>query len=261
MTIKEVIAALERFAPLPLQESYDNAGLQCGLTEVEVSGALLCLDVTPEVVLEAVERGCNLVVAHHPLLFRGVKCVADRTLVERTLRLAIKHDVALYAAHTNLDNVVGGVNYEMATRLGLTAPRILRPLAGRDDAGSGLVGEWHEPLTAREALCRIKEVFAADCVMHNALLDRPIKRVAVCGGSGSFLCADAVAAGADLFLTGEMGYHEFFGWDGQLQLAVIGHYESEQYTVHLLQRILSEALPTLRTHHTAIARPNPVHYL
>lgn len=261
MTINEVIVALERFAPLPLQESYDNAGLQCGLTEVEVSGALLCLDVTPEVVLEAVAKGCNLVVAHHPLLFRGVKCVADRNIVERTLRLAIKHDIVLYAAHTNLDNVAGGVNYEIAERLGLINPHILRPLVGRSDAGSGVVAEWEQALSPHEALERIKRVFHADCVMHNALLDRPIQRVAICGGSGSFLCRDAEVAGADLFLTGEMGYHEFFGWDGRLQLAVIGHYESEQYTVDLLQRILQDAFPTLRTLPTTVSRPNPIQYL
>ncbi|MDO4715546.1 MAG: Nif3-like dinuclear metal center hexameric protein [Bacteroidales bacterium] len=261
MTIREVIAALERFAPLPLQESYDNAGLQCGLTEVEVSGALLCLDVTPEVVLEAVEKGYNLIIAHHPLLFRGIKCVADRNLVERTLRLAIKNDVAIYASHTNLDNVRGGVNYEIAQRLGLNSPQILRPLVGHADAGSGVLAEWETPLSAYVALQHIKAVFKADCVMHNALLERPIKRVALCGGSGSFLCQDAVAAGADLFLTGEMGYHDFFGWEGQIQLAVIGHYESEQYTLHLLERVLAKALPQLRIRHTAVNRPNPVHYL
>ena len=117
--IQEVISALERFAPLPLQESYDNAGLQMGLTEAEVSGALLCLDVTEEVILEAIDLGCNLIVSHHPVLFHGLKTISDATLVQRCVRLAIQNDLCIYSAHTNLDNAMDGVNYHIAERLGL----------------------------------------------------------------------------------------------------------------------------------------------
>ena len=149
MKIKEVICALERFAPLPLQESYDNAGLQVGLTEVEASGALLCLDVTEEVLDEAVSLGCNLVVSHHPLLFHGLKRVTDRTLVERCLSKAIKNDITIYSAHTNLDNAEDGVNYKIADKLGLEDVRLLQPHPVSIEspegdytvmAGSGVVG-------------------------------------------------------------------------------------------------------------------------
>ena len=125
--IQEVIAALERFAPLPLQESYDNAGLQVGLTGAEVSGVLLCLDVTEEVIREAVDLGCNLVVSHHPLLFRGLKTVSDANYVQRCVRLAVLNDVAIYSAHTNLDNAEDGVNYKMAERLGLIDVELINP--------------------------------------------------------------------------------------------------------------------------------------
>ena len=125
--VREVIDALERFAPLPLQESYDNAGLQVGLTETEVSGALLCLDVTEEVISEAVELGCNLIVSHHPLLFRGVKCLSDQDVVQRCVRMAVREDIAIYSAHTNLDNCMDGVNFVIAERLGLVDVEMLTP--------------------------------------------------------------------------------------------------------------------------------------
>ena len=152
MKIKEIVSALERFAPLPLQESYDNAGLQVGLTEAEASGALLCLDVTEEVIEEAVDLGCNLIVAHHPLLFRGVKCVADTTQVERCLRLAIKNDICIYAAHTNLDNAEDGVNYKMAEKLGLVD---VVPLTG-----GGVLGYLMAEEDSLAFLQRVKDVFS-----------------------------------------------------------------------------------------------------
>ena len=149
MKISEVVFALERFAPLPLQESYDNAGLQVGLTEVEASGALLCLDVTEEVIDEAVDLGCNLVVSHHPLLFHGLKTVSDRSYVERCVRKAIQNDVTVYSAHTNLDNAEDGVNFKIAEKLEMEQVRLLlpRPVKVRDGgheytvmAGSGVSG-------------------------------------------------------------------------------------------------------------------------
>ena len=149
--VKEVIDALERFAPLPLQESYDNAGLQVGLTEAEVSGALLCLDVTEEVVREAVDLGCNLIVSHHPVLFRGLKQVSDATQVQRVVRLAIQNDIAIYSAHTNLDKAEDGVNYQMAERLGLI------DVVPAGDCG--VVGYLSAPMDARFFLDRVKDVF------------------------------------------------------------------------------------------------------
>lgn len=259
MTIQQVAEALEKYAPLPLQEGYDNAGLQIGLTASACSGALLCLDVTEDVVLDAHRRGCNLIVSHHPLLFRGVKCIADQGTVERSLRLAIERGIAVYAAHTNLDNVGDGVNAEICRRLGLQHSRVLQPLPDGEN-GSGRIGELPQDMSAADALRLIKTTFRAGCVMHNAGPQRLIRRIAVCGGSGDFLIGAAIAQGADLFLTGEIGYHQFFGYERQLWLAAIGHYESEQFTPHLLQRIIAAACPALPT---AIYQrtTNPIHYL
>ncbi len=260
MEIKEVVAALERFAPLPLQESYDNAGLQIGLTEAEsVSGVLLCLDVTEAVIDEAVRRGCNLVVAHHPLLFRGVKCVDNRTLVTRCVQRAIRAGVAVYAAHTNLDNVRGGVNWRMARQLGLTDVGFLQPAAdGR--SGSGLIGRLPTPVPGMDFLREVKRAFGVDCLMHNEGPERLVERVALCGGAGDFLLDTAVARGADAFLTGEMGYHRYFGYEAALWIGVLGHYQSEQFTVELLRDIIGEALPDARLEMTAL-NTNPVRCL
>ncbi len=252
MKTKEIISALERFAPLPLQESYDNAGLQCGLTETEVSGALLCLDVTEEVILEAADLGCNLIVAHHPLLFRGVKCVSDATQVERCLRLAIKNDIAIYAAHTNLDNAEDGVNYKMAEKLGLMD---VVPMTG-----GGILGFLPVEEDSLAFLQRVKDLFRVECLQHNELLHRPIQSVALCGGAGAFLIDTAITLEADAFLTGEIGYHQFFGHEQQIQLAALGHYQSEQYTTEIFQQIISECAPQLPVYKTHIDS-NPIKYL
>ncbi|MEE1223254.1 MAG: Nif3-like dinuclear metal center hexameric protein [Bacteroidaceae bacterium] len=252
MKIKEIVSALERFAPLPLQESYDNAGLQVGLTEAEASGALLCLDVTEEVIEEGVDLGCNLIVAHHPLLFRGVKCVADTTQVERCLRLAIKNDICIYAAHTNLDNAEDGVNYKMAEKLGLVD---VVPLTG-----GGVLGYLMAEEDSLAFLQRVKDVFRIECLQHNELLRRPIQIVALCGGAGSFVLDTAIAQEADAFLTGEMGYHQFFGHEQQIQIGVMGHFQSEQYTTEIFQQIIGECAPLLPLFTTGV-NTNPIQYL
>ena len=245
MKIKAVVEALENFAPLPLQEGYDNAGLQCGLTERNCSGALLCLDVTEEVITAAAESGCNLIVSHHPLLFRGLKCIADEGYVERCVRRVILSDVTIYSAHTNLDNALGGVCHEMAQRLGLSDVEFLIPSAdGR--SGSGVVGNI-APLSASEMLLRLREIFGAGSVAYSEGPGQTIRRVALCGGSGDFLIDAACRQGADMFVTGEIGYHRFFGYGRRMWLASIGHFESERYTPYLMERILQDALPGLRT--------------
>lgn len=262
MKIKEVLSALERFAPLPLQESYDNAGLQVGLTEEwDVSGALLCLDVTEPVLDEALQRGCNLIVSHHPLIFRKLSQISDRDEVQRVVRRAIKNDVAIISMHTNLDNARGGVNFKMAEKLGLRDVDFFTPQRTVDDVvgASGVMGRLPEELSAEQFIGLLKQTFRADCVMTNELLQRPISRVALCGGAGAFLLSDAIAAGADAFVTGEMGYHDYFGHAQQLQIAVIGHYQSEQYTSELLQDIIRTACPGIRTHITTV-NTNPIKY-
>ena len=260
MKIKDVVTTLEEFAPLPLQDSYDNAGLQVGLTEAEVSGVLLCLDVTESIVAEAVFRGCNLIVAHHPLLFHGVKRVSNETMTERCVMQAIRNDVAIYAAHTNLDNAYGGVNFRIADRLGLRNLRFLQPMNDGRKGGSGLIGKLEKAEEAHAFLLRVKQVFGVEMLMHNALLSRPIQNVALCGGAGDFLLNEALQAGADAFLTGEMHYHLYFGHEEQIQIGVLGHYQSEQFTIELLRDDLTQAHPDLKLFTTTI-NTNPIYYM
>ncbi len=261
MKIKEVIAALEQFAPLPLQEDYDNAGLQLGLTEAEVSGALLCLDVTEETVAEAVEKGCNLVVSHHPLLFRGLKQIVDADSVQRTVKMAIKNDVTIVSMHTNLDNAVGGVNWKIAEKLGLeTGRQGVQGVQGVRGEKCGLyVGTFAKPLSANDFISLLKTRMEAQCVMTNELLKREIRKVAICGGAGSFMLDDAIAQGADAFVTGEMHYHEYFGHDQEIQIAVIGHYESEHFTNELFREIIERECKGVRCV-MAESQKNPVRY-
>ena len=266
MKIKEILSALERFAPLPLQESYDNAGLQVGLTaEQEASGALLCLDVTEDVIREAIDLGCNLIVSHHPLLFRPLKRVTDATQVERCVRMAIQNDITLYAAHTNLDNAEDGVNYRIAEKLGLVDVEMMQPHTVRVGertvtAGSGLIGYLPGPEDSLAFLQRIKDVFHIECLQHNELLQRPIQSVALCGGAGAFLLDEALRLEADAFLTGEMSYHQFFGHEQEIQLAVMGHYQSEQYTKEIFYQLISDLAPELPIFLTSVDT-NPIHYL
>ena len=261
MKIKEVLYALEEFAPLPLQEDYDNAGLQVGLTETEVSGALLCLDVTEEVIDEAIMKKCNLIVSHHPLVFRALKRVADENMVQRCVMKAIINGITIISMHTNLDNAVGGVNHKIAQKLGLCNVQILDPknVAGIE-GGSGVMGMLPQPVGAREFVDIVKSTFHVECVQANQLLDRKIQKVALCGGAGAFLLGKAVKEGADAFITGEMHYHEFFGMEQQIQICVIGHYQSEQYTNEILKSIIEEKCKGVRCCLTDIST-NPIIYL
>ena len=261
MKIKQVLSALEQFAPLPLQESWDNAGLQLGLTEAEVSGALLCLDVDERIVDEAVRRGCNLIVSHHPLLFRGLKQISDANQVQRTVMKALKNDIAVVSMHTNMDNAAGGVNWKIAEKLALTDIRFFaRKNLENVEAGSGVIGILPEEMAADDFVIRVKRTFDVECAMCNELLRRPISRVAICGGAGDFLLDDAIAEGADAFITGEMHYHQYFGYEQRVQICVIGHYQSEQFTAEIFRDIISRQCPGVRTE-IAETCTNPILYL
>ena len=248
MKIKDVISTLEQFAPLPLQESYDNAGLQIGLTEADVSGVLWCLDFTEAIVQEAIDKGCNMIVSHHPLLFHGLKQIGDSDYVQRAAVMAIKNDIAIVSMHTNLDNVEGGVNSEIARRLG-----------AEGEVTEGLfVGELAQPLSAEEYIYNVKKIFNAGVVMTNGLLERPVRRMAICGGAGAFMLERAIEEGADAFLTGEMKYNDYFDHE-RIQITVIGHYESEQFTKELLKDIIDKGCPGIRTIVTE-NNTNPIKY-
>ncbi|MCU0395535.1 MAG: Nif3-like dinuclear metal center hexameric protein [Chitinophagaceae bacterium] len=365
-SIKEILNALETWAPPAYQESYDNSGLITGQPNWECTGVLCSLDATEEVVLEARARRCNLVVAHHPIVFSSLKKLSGQGYVERAVVRAIKEDIAIYAIHTNLDNVQDGVNRLMALQLGLRpeslavlAPKTgllqklytyvpleqagpvrealyaagaghigkyaecsfstegngsFRPLEGSNptigssggaretvreekvevilpahksravlaalfaahpyetvayelvslqnpmqETGSGMIGELPAALTETAFLAQLKERFGLTVIRHTPMLNRPVRTVALCGGAGSFLTRAAIAAGADAYVTADVKYHEFFDADGQLLLADIGHFESEQYTIDGISAYLRHKFPTFAVLQTEV-HTNPVRY-
>lgn len=363
-TASEIARAIEAFAPLTYQESYDNSGFQAGDPSTVVTGILFSLDITEAVVEEAGSRGCNMIVAHHPVIFGGLKRLTGATYVERVVMLALKNGIVLYASHTNLDNVHNGVNAVFASKLGLMRQRILAPLdgglhklftyvpkdkadvvrealfaagAGRvgkysecsfslngtgtfrpgenttpaigeaggtresveeekievlvprhlerpvlqalfnahpyeevayemirlqnanQDLGAGMIGELPQQMEPENFLRHLKNTMGAACVRHTELPRKPIQRVAVCGGSGSFLLNKAIAAGADVFVTADYKYHQFFDAEGKILIADIGHWESEQYTIELLRDIIAEKNPTFALLLSA-TKTNPVNY-
>lgn len=262
MKIKEVVNALEQFAPLPLQEDYDNAGLQIGLTEAEVSGALLCLDVTEAIIDEAVALGCNLIVSHHPLIFHKLRRIAGEDMVQRVVMKAIENHLCIVSMHTNMDAAEGGVNYKIAEKLGLSHVRFFGKQQTVDgvQGGEGVIGTFDDPLAADDLILRLKRTFDVECVMANQLLRRPITTVALCGGAGDFLLDDAVAEHADAFITGEMHYHQYFGYEQKIQIAVIGHYQSEQFTNEIFRDIIEKNCPDVKCYLTRM-NTNPIIYL
>ena len=255
-----MLVALEKFAPLPLQESWDNAGLQIGLTEAEASGALLCLDVNEAIVDEAIGKGCNIIVSHHPLLFRGLKTISDADYVQRSVIKAIRNNIAVISMHTNMDNARGGVNFKIAEKICLENVRFLDSrIVDGVEAGSGVIGELPEPLCAVDFLTLVKNKFGVECIQCNEFLHRPLRRIAICGGAGDFLLDKAVAGGADAFVTGEMHYHVYFGHEQQIQICVTGHFQSEQYVNEIFKSIIVDECPDVPVF-MAETNTNPIIY-
>ncbi len=248
-------------APPSLQESYDNSGLLIGTAADPCTGVLVTLDVTEAVVDEAVAKGASLIVAHHPLIFTGLKRISTTNHVGATVIRAIRNGIAVYAIHTNLDNVLDGVNGMMAARLGLIHTSVLVPKSGTLDEGigSGAIGEWEVAKSPEEALNLVKERFALQVIRHTPFLQRPVKRVALCGGAGSFLISNALRSEADLYITSDVKYHEFFGAEGRMILADIGHFESEQFTSDLLFGRLREKFPNFAVLKSMV-ETNPIKY-
>lgn len=357
MKLKKITNYLESIAPRAYQEGYDNSGLIVGHPEMKISGAIVCLDSTEEVIDEAISKNCNLVIAHHPIVFKGLKRFNGYSYVERIIIKAIKNDIAIYAIHTNLDNVYHkGVNAKIAEMLGLKKTKILAPKSGllklfafvptnrseqirkemfkagagktgisknmsyaslgvgtkdgqgggmvklevvfdpvyksqvlevlnknlnaaevvydiikvennNDHVGSGMIGELPRAINTMSFLNNLKTIMKAGCVKYTNPTTDTIKRVAVCGGSGGFLLNNAKAAGADIFITADYKYHEFFDADGTIMIADIGHYESEQFTIELLYNILSNKFSNFapasenRRLFLTEVNTNPVNYL
>lgn len=261
-TAGTVMDFLESIAPLDRQEPYDNSGLIVGSADQAVTGVMTCLDCTEDVLDEAISKGCNMIVAHHPPVFSGLKRITGATPTERVVIKAIRHHLVLYAIHTNLDNTLAhGVNERIARRLGLDIDGVLRPMAGSSDpgTGAGLVGYFSQPMTETEFLAHLRIAMRTPVVRHTPLTDRKIKRVAVCGGSGSFLLPDALRSGVEAFVTADFKYHQFFDADGRILVCDIGHYESEQFTIGLLQELISRNFTNFAAHCTEMDT-NPVRY-
>lgn len=265
MKILEVLNFLEEIAPIRYQESYDNAGLIVGSADQEITNVLVSLDATPEVIDEAIALGCNLIVSHHPIVFRGLKRFNGKNYVEQSIIKAIRHDIALYAIHTNLDNVHrNGVNERICKQLELSNLQILTPNAdhSRDEimVGSGMIGTLSSPSSTMEFLKGVKDKMNAGCLKYTHIVKPEVQKIAVCGGSGVFLLPAAIQQGADVFITADIKYHEFFDTNGNITLVDIGHFESEQYTIDLLQELLSKNFSNFAAHYTKV-RTNPVNYL
>lgn len=242
LAIKDITNAIEEFAPLSLQESWDNSGLQIGDVDRSLTSVMLCLDVTEDIVEEALRRECNLIVSHHPLFFRGVKQLTGATPVQRVAEAAIKSGISIYAAHTNLDNAPKGVSYEMARSVGLSSIEVLHK-EDSDGAGTGVVGNI-EPIPVLEFIRLLREEFNVRALRYSA--DTPklvVRRVAMCGGSGAEFIAEAVKSGADAYVTGDIKYHDFTTWSADILLADIGHFESELCSRRLFERIIRQKFP------------------
>jgi len=262
MRVKEVVDYLHSLAPNQYQEEYDNSGLLVGSYDDTITGALVSLDVTEAVLDEGITLGCNLIISHHPIIFSGIKRLTDADYIQRIVKKAIKNDLNLFAIHTNLDNVYEyGVNTNIAKLLGLSDIKILRPKAGLDDlnVGSGVIGSIKEQ-DEEAFLTFLKKTMNISCIKYTNLRNIPIQKVAICGGSGRFLLPDAIRAGADIFISSDFKYHEFFDADGQIVIADIGHFESEQFTTHMLWEILTNKFSSFAAHYTKV-NTNPVNYL
>lgn len=361
--IQEVISCLEQWAPTAYQESYDNATLICGDRNAILNGVLCTLDCTEAVVEEAIRLGTNLIVAHHPILFKGLKSLTGKNYIERTVIKAIKNEIAIYSIHTNLDHVATGVNKRICDRLGLTQSKILQPKkqllnqlvffvpkahkdqvmqavfaagAGQignykdcsfqsegwgtytpsqnsnpflgqrgiahaeqevrvevilasfqsnqivaamkqahpyeevayhltslenenQEVGAGMIGNLENPMEELEFLDYLKDRMNLQVIKHTPIRNKPIKKVAVCGGAGIFLLSDAKRSGADVFVTSDVKYHEFFDAEGQLILCDIGHYESEIFTKELIGEFLSQNFPNIALYLTKVVT-NPTSY-
>ncbi len=259
MKISEIIQLLEDFASPEYQEDYDNSGLIAGDIQTDCSGVLVSLDCTEELIKEAVEKKCNLIVSHHPLIFRPLPRITPENGVGKALIAAMKNDMTIYSIHTNLDNVMGGVNARIADKIGLQNRKILSPRSGDTAIGSGMIGDLKLPVSETQILKQLKESFRVPIIRHSSLTGRSISRIAICGGAGSFLISNALQEGADWFVSSDIRYHEFFGGEGKMVIADIGHFESEQFTVDLLHDVILEKFPNFAVLKSGIVT-NPVNY-
>lgn len=245
MTVRDIANAIEEFAPLRLQEDYDNAGLQVGDPMASVNAVMLCLDVTMEVLAEARKRQCDMIVSHHPLIFRGLKSLTGADETQRIVIEAMRSGVAIYSAHTNLDSAWNGVSHEMAHMLGMTGLQVLIPNGEDARTGLGVIGDVN-PTPTLEFLRKVKDKFGVKALRYSSQSKAiVVKRVALCGGAGASFIRDAMAAGADIYVTGDVKYHDFASYGNDMVIADIGHYESELCSMKIFSRIIRQQYPNV----------------
>ena len=257
MKVKDIVAVIEEFAPLAIQEGWDNSGLCVGSPENEVSSVLLALDCTENLVDEAIECGADMIVTHHPLIFSGLKKISPEDQVGAAVIKAIRHGIAIYAAHTSADKVIAGVSGAMAAKLNLTDVQILDE--DGEGTGLGVVGNLPQPLTAEQMIALIKEKFGLKMLKSSRPSEGTISRVAMCGGSGSSLIGAAKRSGAHIYISGDISYHNFFTPEG-FMIADIGHYESEIEIVNILFSLIKKNFPTFAVRITQNINSNPIYY-
>ena len=257
MKVKDIIRVIEEFAPLSLQEGWDNSGLCIGSPEDVVSSVLLGLDCTPELVDEAIACGADMIVTHHPLIFSGLKKISPDNPVGEAVIKAIKAGISIYAAHTSADKVIAGVSGALAARLGLEDVQILDE--DGEGTGLGVVGNLPEPLSAEEAVKLVKKSFGLKAMRASKPVDGKISRIAMCGGSGGSLIGAAMKSGAQLYISGDISYHNFFTRDG-FMIMDIGHYESEIEIVDILFSLIKKNFPTFAVRITQNIYSNPIFY-
>ncbi len=258
MKVRDITNAIEEFAPLSLQEKWDNSGLVIGSPEDTVTGVMVGFDCTEELIEEALQKGCNMVVTHHPLIFKGVTSINAKDPVGAAIIAAVKGGVAVYAAHTSADKVIQGVSGDMARKLGLVNVQILEP--DGEGTGLGCIGDFPQPLTADEALAAVKGAFGLKLIRHSRPVEGRISRVAVLGGSGGSDIDEAVRAGAQLYITADVSYHKFFTPEGFMVMD-IGHFESEVGIVDIFLSEIRKKIPTFASYKSAVLDgSNPVRY-
>ncbi len=256
MKLSEILDVLDRFAPLSIQEDWDNAGLLYGDPGMEVAGAVVGFDCTEELVMEAVSSGANLVITHHPLIFKGIKKLLPGDPVSRALVAAIKNDVAVFAAHTNADKVMAGVSGAMGRAIGLEDMVFLE---GDGTCGLGVVGNLPAAMTVDSLVPVLKKAFGCKFLKCSEKLTSPVTRVALCGGSGSSLIGAAMSSGAQVYVTGDLSYHDFYTRDGFMVID-IGHYEGEEAITEILFSVIKKNFPNFAIR-IAKTKHNPVYYL
>ena len=259
MKVREVTAVIEAFAPLSLQESYDNSGLIVGRPDDEVHKALLAVDVTEEVLAEAVAEGCDMVITHHPIVFHPMKRFNSASVTERCVEEAIRRGIVLYAAHTNLDSAPQGMSWRVAEMLGLENLEVLQS-TNDSGAGFGVVGDLVCAVPSEEYMQRVMECFGVKALRHSDIVKSEVNRVAVCTGAGASLIDVARASGADLYLTADLKYNDFMRHENRIILADMGHFESEYCAIQILFDILSKNLCIFAVRKSVCSR-NPVNYM